>query len=400
LNPHLRSSITKGLRRFLHLVLTLARPKVESKSLKEFSPRKILVLNGAHIGDVIISTSIIGVLGRAYPGVEIGFVSGSWAQFVLTNHPEIKHLHTIDHWRSNRARTDIAQKVRRYWRTKAAALREIRAVDYDVAICLHPWFPDMLDVAWQANIPIRAAFSRSFLAPLATTLVAYPNLNEKLFRHQAEIQGDLLTGLGIPAEYLANRRTSLGPSDDSAMAEVRSLFADQALPMGPYYVLHIGSGSPVRELPITFWRELIVSMPPDNPIVLTGKGSREEENASKVAKGFSNCINACNRLSWNGFVAAVRQAEALIGIESMASHTAAAVGTKCVTIYSGTAGAPRWRPEGSLVTVWTNPVACSPCHRPNGCDEITCLKGISPYHVAASALEAKQAVSHLQVAKS
>ena len=59
-------------------------------SVKDMKPpRRILLLNGTHIGDIIISTSILPILRSAYTSAEIGFMVGSWSSMVLKNHPEI-----------------------------------------------------------------------------------------------------------------------------------------------------------------------------------------------------------------------------------------------------------------------------------------------------------------------
>jgi len=47
------------------------RKKKENKTID--SPKKILVSNIAHFGDVIIATSVLPVIKKAFPAMEIGF---------------------------------------------------------------------------------------------------------------------------------------------------------------------------------------------------------------------------------------------------------------------------------------------------------------------------------------
>ena len=140
----------------------------------------------------------------------------------------------------------------------------------------------------------------------------------------------------------------------------------------------MGSGASIRELPISFWREVVRAIPGRYNILFTGRGERENKNIAATIEGRDNCINACDKLSWGGFVAAVRHADVLYGVESMAGHVAGAVGTKCVVVYSGTAGVARWRPEGPSTTVFTNHVPCAPCFRVLGCEDMTCMQGHRP----------------------
>ena len=172
-------------------------------------PQRILVINGAHIGDVVIATSLLPVLKSAFPTAQIGFLTASWAHAVVRNHPDVAYTHRTDHWRMNRTTRGFLQKRLQYWKTRRSALKEIRALSYDLSLSLHPWRADFLPLAWQAKIPVRLAFRRGLFAPLATALADYPD--ERRLISQGECQAMLLRALGIAQEHLAKRRSSLAP---------------------------------------------------------------------------------------------------------------------------------------------------------------------------------------------
>lgn len=355
------------------LNLTFKAHRIEPSTLAQFQPKRILLLNGAHIGDAVISTSLFPVLRSAYPNAELGFATGTWSSMALKDHPDLKWIHCLDHWRLNRSNAGHFSKLKRYWKTRRTALQEIRAVGYDLGLSVYPSYPDFLDLAWLAKIPVRIGFSHSMFARLATTLVDF---SQNPFLLQGARQLDLLCPLGIDASHYEKRKTSLPPSDEAAVKEVCSLLQIDNIRNARYRIIHMGSGALTRELPLTFWREIATQLSPHNKLIFTGQGERECANISSVIQGLPNCLNACNRLSWKGFVAAVRDAEMLYGVESMAGHVASAVGTKCSVVYSGAAGVARWRPEGDLVTVYTNHVSCAPCEFP--CEPRPCLHKISP----------------------
>lgn len=359
-------------------ILLLFQPRRDAGA---FRPKRILLLNGAHIGDMVIASSLLPVLHSAFPGVEIGIACGSWAREVLREHPQVSFTHAIDHWRLNRASIGLTGKVHRYWATRRSALREIRALNYDLAISLHPSRPDFVELTWQAGIPILAAFTQSLWAPLATVLAAYPADNAAFVTQGACLEV-LLRALGIGEEHIRLRRSSLPPTSPQAMAEVSALLGGAQLDQISYSVAHIGSGVPAKELSTSFWRELSKGLrerhADGHQVLFTGAGQREQAKIREVMEGIPGSVDACGKLSWSGFVAAVRFAEALYGVDSAAAHVAAAVGTPCVAVYSGIGGVGRWRPEGSGVAVWNQPVPCSPCHRKNGCAEMSCMKGVAP----------------------
>lgn len=342
-------------------------------------PKRILLINGAHIGDVVIATSLLPVLRSAFPQAEIGFLTASWSHGVVRNHPDVTYTHCVDHWRMNRGTPGFMGKRLRYWKTRRQALKEIRALSYDLSVSMHPWRADFLPLAWQAAIPVRVAFSGGLFAPLATVLADYPE--HQRFIHQGECQARLLRNLGIQEEHIRRRRSSLAPSSPEAVSEVCKLLGSSRIDQATYSLIHMGAGGLIRELPIAFWRDLASRLAAGQRVLLTGKGAREAANAAQVIAGLSNCVNACDKLSWDGFVAAIRHAHTFYGVDSMASHVAAAVETKCIAMYGGMNNLARFRPDNENSTVWSNAVPCAACERQFGCPAMTCMQGFDPNQI-------------------
>ena len=96
--------------------------------------RRILISNIAHLGDIIVATSVLPALQDRFPGVEFGFLVGSWCVPILEGHPLVARCHVLDHWMHTRAKVPFREKWRIYQRTRTKALREIKAVKYDQGI--------------------------------------------------------------------------------------------------------------------------------------------------------------------------------------------------------------------------------------------------------------------------
>jgi heptosyltransferase I len=377
----IKASLKASLKRFgrpaFHSVLRALLPASAPGASRP--PQRILIVNGGHIGDVVIATSLLPVLRSAYPKAEIGFLTGTWARAVVRNHPEVAYTHCVDHWRMNRQDSGFVQKRLRYWQTRQAALQEIRALRYDVSFSLHPWRADFLPLAWQAAIPVRVAFSSSLWAPLATAVADYPH--DDFPMHQGECQAALLRQFGIEGDHLQRRRSSLAATSGQALEEIYDLLRLSGPGEVRYSVIHMGAGITSKELPLSFWRDLAGRLSIHHPVIFTGKGARESSNIKQVIDGLPRCHNACDKLSWDGFVAAIRYAHTLYSIDSMASHVAAAVGTKCIALFGGMNTIARWRPDAENCTVWSNQVPCSPCHRQHGCGPMTCMQGFVPAEI-------------------
>jgi ADP-heptose:LPS heptosyltransferase len=375
-------ALARQLARVLYRVLA-ALSRIERRM--ETPPRRILVLNGGHIGDVVISTAVVGAIRKVFPEAEIGFVTGGWSLPVVEANPAIEAAYCVDHWALNRAKTPIWRKYLRYRSTRRRAIISISNKSYDLALCIYPHFlADMLDVAWKSRIPRRIAFRFSLRASLATDLVDFL---QSPFVTQSEVQMEVLRPLGFSPSQFRWTRPMLPESSPQHRAEVARILGGENLESFSYVVIHMGSGANNRELPVSFWREVASRIPPSWIVLFTGKGMRERANIQAAIAGLNHCIDASDQLSWGGFVAAVRHAEMLFGVESMAGHVAAAVGTASRLVYTGSMGVARWRPQSERSLVFTNHVPCAPCRKIEGCAAMSCLGGVPPAELVADLLQ-------------
>lgn len=339
------------------------------------TPNRILLANGAHLGDVVMSTSVLPVLKSAYPSAKFGFVVGSWSKPIVDGNPLVDFVHIVDHWRLNREEASFTQKLSRYWTTRANALSEIKATNYDLAIDLYTCFPNMIPLLWQAKIPVRIGYTGSGFGPM----LSHGAIFTEQVKHETKYQSDLLRILPITNEHFKKQHSVLPIPGNEAKNEVAKLLGVASLQDVKYQVIHMGTGLPAKEWPTESWQTLAEKLIKTNNLLLfTGVGERENANIDHTIAGLSECINACNKLSWLGYLAAVSHAELLYCTDSLAGHVAAALETNCVVVYSGITDPIRWRPESDGCVVITNPMPCAPCNQKQGCEHMQCIRGISP----------------------
>jgi ADP-heptose:LPS heptosyltransferase len=373
-NP-LFNALLASIDSILNLVLSHQMPKCGT-------PRRILLANGAHLGDVVMSTSVLPVLRGAFPAVEIGFIAGSWARQVVDDHPMVDRVHIVDHWRLNRTKHSRVSKIGQYWATRSNALREIRAEGYDIAIDLYTCFPNSIPLLWQASIPIRVGFVSSGFGPMLTHAEIF---REGDIQHETAYQAQLLRLIPIESPQFDYQRSNLHESTPASASEVWKLFDEACEATVRYIVMHVGTGAEIKEWPLDAWRELAIKLSRDGyRLLFTGAGVQEHAKIEKIIHGLASCVNACNRLSWRGYVDAVRQAKAVIGVDTIAGHVAAALGTPCVVVYAGITRHERWGPHGDRVILLTKAVSCSPCFRKQGCAGMDCVRDIAPNDVFAA----------------
>jgi ADP-heptose:LPS heptosyltransferase len=153
-----------------------------------------------------------------------------------------------------------------------------------------------------------------------------------------------------------------------------------------YIVIHMGSGTSIKEWPVESWAELGKALLATGwRIVLTGSGQVERKQAAIVTSLVTGALNLCDGLKWTEFVEVVAHADLLIGVDSVAGHLAAAVGTKVIVLSPGINPDQLWKPVGDRVNVLTHWMPCAPCFRKAGCGGMECIRMLDAETVLSEA---------------
>lgn len=301
-------------------------PKASSNPVHKV--RRLLVSNIAHLGDVVLSTSVLPVLKEAFPEAEIGFLSSSWTKSFLIDHPLLHHLHTVDHWKLNRSPLSWKEKIRIYRETKREALCQIRERCYDVAIDLYCYFPNSIPLLWKAGIPVRIGYTSGCFGPLLTHPVHW---TEK--RHMIYSYLSLLSTVSIDPKILSKARPFFG----------KERAPQFALPQR-YCIFHMGAGCPKKEWKIEQWKELAsLAVASGWEIILTGKGKREWENIEPICREVPHTFNSANCLDSAELLFVCRLADLLISVDTALVHIADALSVKSVVLSEQSSNA-LWKP--------------------------------------------------------
>lgn len=364
--------------RFLSLFRTFRRKKPKDIPV----PQKILLSNGAHLGDVLLSTGILRLLREIFPDIKIGFLAASWSHHILVDHPLLDHLHTVDHWKLSRSRASLREKVLHYMRTKDVAEIEIKNIGYDVAVDLYPYFPNNIPLIHRTGIPVRIGYTSGGFGPLLTHSLEWINSDRSILLYQKDLVGTFFP--------IQNKSFSPWIFPDTPHSQmILSDLADKFPLRDPYVVFHMGAGSAIKEWPLSRWKALAVFFS-DLPyrIVMTGVGDREKDNIGAViGENGDRILSLCDRLGWNEFVSVVQGATIVISADSVAGHIAAATGTPCVVIGTGQNVKTLWHPFSERAQVLVHPVHCAPCYRSQGCEGMECIRETSPREVFDATME-------------
>lgn len=334
-------------------------------------PKAVLLANLGHLGDVVMSTAALGVVRRAFPQARVGFLVNAASRVVLENHPHVRRLHILDHWRLERTGEPLAVRIPRYVHAARRVAEEIRREGYDVAVDLRAWWPNAAWVLALAGVPARAGYPCWGIQSLLTHPVRFRFAR----KHESAIQCDALRALPIDPALFENPPFDMPPPSVDGAAEAARVLGVGNLREARYVVVHAGASTPVRNWSTARWRELADRwLATGRTLVFTGHGPRDQSLIADIIESRPRCINACNALNWAGLVELIRAAELTVSVETVAGHVAVALGTPCVGVYGGMSDPLHWAPRpGATSRFVVRELPCAPCFHYNGCTARPCL---------------------------
>lgn len=301
------------------------------KYLPPSVPKKILVSLLGHLGDVVIATSVLPVLKRAFPHAKLGFLIASWSKVVVENHPFVDKLHFLDHSRLNRSKDSFWKKRVRHWKSFFSSFQELRKEEYDLAIDLYFYYPNSIFLLSLARIPRRIGYSSGGFGALLTEKIDWT-----LQQHYiVEYYKPLLKKIGVEERLLQNMKPFLGASSEENEQSLLQKLSKTAQEKG-YWVLHMGAGDEKKEWPLEKWRNLTKKISGEGFfIVFTGLGEEERKKIEWVRQDLANTQNLCNELSWKEFALLIQKATLLLSVDTVAIHVAYAFGIPTLVLFSG-----------------------------------------------------------------
>jgi len=339
-------------------------------------PERVLLLRLSSIGDVIHAIPAFHALREALPEAEFGWAVERAAAPLIHRLPGLDHVHELDvqYWRG--ALFNPAT-----WRAGRAALREIRARNYDIAIDLQG--------LWKSAVLAR--LSAAHALGMAT-----PDLRERGARHlyhsqapatnaQAHVteRGLRLAAAVCPGVRGAPHWPKLASDDDMRVVEQRLTAAGVSRPI----LIHSAANWASKQYPEPAWAEVGrgINDATGRPVLwIWGPG--EEDRATRLADMAGPGNQVCFRTELPELAALMRQAQLVVGGDSAPLHLAVACGAPVVALFGPTDPA-RLGPLDRADRVVVRRLECSHCHRrkcPLGTNE--CLDSISPDEIVRAAI--------------
>lgn len=311
--------------------------------------KKILVIQTAFIGDVVLATAVTEKLKQYFPDAQIDLLVRKGNESLLQNNLNISN-------------TIVWNKKERKWRHLFAVLKQIKQTRYDKVINLQRFFTTGLltvfsgakeKIGFDKN-PWSMFFSKSIKHTISSTS---PYLHEVERNHQLikDFTDDNVT------------KPKLYPSQKDT--DAISIYATE-----PYITISPSSVWFTKRYPFEKWCSFINAIPLNHRIYLLGGGEDKKQcDELKAATKGNQVTVLAGTLSFLQSAALMQKAVMNYTNDSAPLHFASAVNAPVTAVFCSTVQAFGFTPlsDNSFIAEIEKPLYCRPCglHGKKECPE-------------------------------
>ncbi len=305
----------------------------------EQEKRRVLILQTAFLGDVVLATPMAESIKNSRPEWEVDFLTTPESGALLENNPNISRILTYDKNKSERGVKGFLSKI-----------SEIEAGAYDIALIPHRSIRSAALVRF-AGIPLRVGFDKSAGSFLFTEILKYENE-----LHEVERNLKLVESLNLSVSKVKPR---LYPSSDDVKKSEKILKSSAKLKNKPIIAIAPGSIWPTKRWPIDNYIELAGMLVKDGFGVVVLGGEKDKALFEKISMEGVEVFAGSTTLLESA--ALLKKCEALVTNDSAPLHFAVAVDTPVVAIFGATAPKFGFYPYNSDDIVIERELPCRPC---------------------------------------
>ena len=330
---------------------------------------RILVIQTAFLGDVVLTTPLLRELRRAHPEAVIAVLTTPLGAEVLRGAPSIDRIHPYDKRAGLYGVRGLVRSV----------LRIRQDGPIDLCVAAHRSYRTGI-LAGSSGARRRVGYVGASGAWAYTDRVTWRPEVHAVHRYLA------LAGPagGQPATADARPRIEVRPEDDAAAARrLEALEIDAEQPL-----VCIAPGSQwgaKRWLPERFGQVARALVRRGRAVVVVGNADERKICTNVASAGGTGVRSAAGDLAVRELIAVLARAEVVIGNDSGPAHVAGAVGTPVVAVFGPTTPGLGFTPLGPAIRIVERAgLDCRPCHRHG---PIRCMREITAEDVEHAALE-------------
>jgi len=310
--------------------------------------RKILVIRLDGIGDVIFTTLLYEALKKRYPEAKLSVLVDIQAKGVVDMNPYVDNVFVIKNtWFSNNSRFDSGGIL--------SILRIIRKERFDIGIDLRGDMRNIL-LMFFGKVKYRVGYGVTGGGFLLNVI---PDYEKDIQEVEKNIK--LIKELDCK---VTNRRLQIYYSQSDKASVLELLERENVGKSDSLLAIHMGAGYPSKSWKKERFLRLLKELNERNygRIVLIGNGRNDDYFNYICHRLDIDYINTIGSLSIRELAVLLERCSVLISCDSGPVHVAAAVGTPCIVLFSGTNTLGQWgSPDNNINRVIHREVECSPC---------------------------------------
>lgn len=304
--------------------------------------RKILVIRLDGIGDVIFTTPLYEALKKKYPEAVIFVLTSAQAKDIVEENPYVEKVLVMNNsWIPSMSGIKLNEVF--------AILKTIRNEGFDIGIDLRGDVRDIL-LMFLGKVKFRVGYDVTGGGFLLNRIAVYEKDT-----HEIDKNIKLVKELGCK---VVNKKLQLHYSSTDKENLLRFLQGENISENDTLLAIHMGAGYPSKLWNKGRFVDLIKRLEERDygRAVLIGNGDNRDERFK------FDCINTIGKLSLRELAVLLERCSVLISSDSGPVHVAAAVGTPCIVLFSGTNSLKQWGFSfNDINRVIHKDVECSPC---------------------------------------
>ncbi len=301
--------------------------------------QRILIIQTAFIGDVVLATALIEKLHTHYPDAAIDFLLRKGNEDLLAGHP---YLHKVLIW----------DKKKGKWSSLKQLIKQVRRTKYDAVINVQRFFATGLLTAF-SGASMKIGFNKNPLSFLFTKKIKHHIGNSNRYLHETERNQLLIEELtdNVPAK----------PKLYPGTAEYESI---KPLQLQPYIVIAPGSVWFTKQYPESKWIDFINKISSSLQAFLIG-GPADEALCSRIQSACPGkpVQNLCGKLSYLQSAALMKAALMNYVNDSAPLHFASAMNAPLTAVFCSTLPSFGYGPLSEMqhIIEVQSALACRPC---------------------------------------
>ena len=321
--------------------------------------KKILVIDLAFIGDVILATPTMRALKKKFPDAALTMLTIPLTAEIAAMNPYVDEVLVYDKRGKDAGLFGM-------WRMA----RRLAPLGFDLAVSMNFALRGAV-VAWLAGIPHRLGYDAQH-AKIFLTMVASHHRDG--IKHETQNHLEVLRPLGIDDKSVDASLVMDVP--DSARESLAAKSTAHHIPEDGYLVLcPIGSYAR-KNLPMATAAHVVRHFSQRRAIFLIGgkaEGKQLEEIAELAGLPKNNVLAGV--LTLPELAAFLEKATCLLTVDTGPLHIAQAVGCRTVAVF-GPTDPVVWGPRGERDVILQYPTDCSPCWGKGKCEKkMICVAG-------------------------